>query len=366
MPLKFWLGGASSDKSRRLIKYILDEAEKNPQRQYLVVVPEQFGLSTQQELVKSSPRKGILNIDVLSFTRLAHRISDEVGSYASGITTLDDMGKSLLIGMLASKHKKDLKVFGDNLDKPGYTDRIKSVISEFMQYGITVEKAEELARKTGEAGRGLLAGKLSDIALIYGSFKEYTKDRYTTVEETLDAVSALVPHSDTVKNSVIVFDGFTGFTPVQNKLIGVLMEYALDIHVALLLEDCIQEKAENAQLKEHELFYLSKHTMNQLGRMADERHVVIEDPYKAHEHGISNTCYSKGEIAYTGTENRKKLNNTTERPAVRVFAGRNPSEEVKMVCGAISDLVAGKGYRYRDIAILTGDRKSTRLNSSHL
>ncbi|MBO4890184.1 MAG: helicase-exonuclease AddAB subunit AddB, partial [Lachnospiraceae bacterium] len=251
MPLRFWLGGAASDKSRRLIRYILDEAEKNPQRQYLVVVPEQFGLSTQQELVFNSPNKGILNIDVLSFSRLAHRISDEVGSFASDITTLDDMGKSLLIGMLAAKHKRDLKVFGDNLDKPGYTDRIKSVISEFMQYGITVEKAEELARKTNESGRGLLAGKLSDIALIYGLFKEYTKDRYTTVEETLDAVSLLVPHSDTVKNSVIVFDGFTGFTPVQNKLIGVLMEYALDIHVALLLEDCIQENGNNIQLKEH-------------------------------------------------------------------------------------------------------------------
>ena len=89
MPLKFWLGGAASDKSRRLIKYILDEAEKNPQRQYLVVVPEQFGLSTQQELVCNSPNKGILNIDVLSFTRLAHRIGDEVGSYASDLLFLN-------------------------------------------------------------------------------------------------------------------------------------------------------------------------------------------------------------------------------------------------------------------------------------
>ena len=33
-----------------------------------MVVPEQFGLSTQQELVSESPNKGILNIDVLSFT----------------------------------------------------------------------------------------------------------------------------------------------------------------------------------------------------------------------------------------------------------------------------------------------------------
>ena len=360
MPLKFWLGGAASDKSRRLIKYILEEAERNPQRQYLMVVPEQFGLSTQQELVSESPNKGILNIDVLSFTRLAHRIGDEVGSFSADITTLDEMGKSLLIGMLAEKHKKELSVFGDNLEKPGYTDRIKSVISEFMQYGISVDKAAALSETAKAAGRGLLSKKLADIAFIYERFREYTKDRYTTVEETLDAVSSLVPHSDTIKNSVIVFDGFTGFTPVQNKLIGVLMEYALDIHVALLLEDCIQENNKDLRLREHELFYLSKNTMNQLGRMADERHVIIADPYKADKTVISNTCNSKGQIVYTDPPKNPKLNNAHVQAAVHVLAGRDPLEEIRMIVTGVEDLVRDSGYRYRDIAILTGDMESYR------
>ncbi len=146
MSLKFWLGGAGSDKSRELAKYILKEADEHPDRQFLYVVPEQYSLSTQQELVFNSKNKGILNIDVLSFTRLAHRISDEVGSYFTDVTTLDDAGKSLLIGMLAERNRKELSVFADNLGKPGYTDRIKSVISEFMQYGIPVEKVLELSR----------------------------------------------------------------------------------------------------------------------------------------------------------------------------------------------------------------------------
>ena len=92
MALKFWLGGVASDKSRRLTEYILEEADKHPQRQFLVIVPEQFGLATQRELVLRSKNHGILNIDVLSFTRFAHRISDEVGSYGADITMLDEMG----------------------------------------------------------------------------------------------------------------------------------------------------------------------------------------------------------------------------------------------------------------------------------
>lgn len=355
MPLKFWLGGEASDKSRRMYRYILDEADAHPDRQYLIVVPEQFGLATQRELVLNSKNSGILNIDVLSFTRLAHRISDEVGSFAADVTTLDDMGKSLLIGMLAAKHKKDLPVFADNLEKPGYTDKIKSILSEFMQYGITVEKAEELAQKADEGGRGLLAGKLADIAFIYRQFKEYCRDRYTTVEETLDAVSSLVPHSETIKNSVIVFDGFTGFTPVQNKLIGVLMDHALDMHVALLFEDCIQENPGSPRLEEHELFYLSANTMNQLGRMADERHITIADPYKADKYVISNGCDLKGDIVYNKSGQNSKLNNTSAQAKIHLFAGRDPAEEINMVFSRIYDLVRDSGYRYRDIAILTGD-----------
>ena len=357
MALKFWLGGAESDKSSRLIEHILHEADEHPERQYLVIVPEQFGLATQRELVLGSKNHGILNIDVLSFTRFAHRISDEVGAIRPDVTMLDDVGKSLLIGMLANNHKKDLRVFGDKLDMPGCIDKLKSIISEFMQYGITPEKAREMSEAAGRAGRGVLSSKLGDVALLYKAFKDYIRDRYTTVEETLENVSALIPQSLTVANSEIMFDGFTGFTPVQNKLIGTLMEYAVSVHVALLLEDCIQEKQGKGSIQEHELFYLSKQTMSRLGKMADERHVVIEDPYKAQNININNTCNEKVENVYSNDKSNIELNNTPVRSgvAIRIFAGKDPDEEISMVFTRIMELIRNEGYRYKDIAIATGD-----------
>ncbi len=359
MTLKFWLGGADSDKSRELAKYILKEADEHPDIQYLYVVPEQYSLATQQELVFNSKNKGILNIDVLSFTRLAHRISDEVGSYYADVTTLDDPGKSLLIGMLAQQNRKNLTVFADNLEKPGYTDKIKSIISEFMQYGITVEKSFEMADCAKKAGYGLLASKLSDIAIIYKAFKDYIKDRYTTTEETLDVVSTIVPHSDTIKNSVIVFDGFTGFTPVQNKLISVLMDHAKGIHVALLLEtpqECIQEEKTTPTIREHELFYLSKRTMAQLGQLADEKRIVTEELYIRGKNGINNACNDINNDVYKDTEDNAKLNNTH----VHIFTGQDPDEEIQMVFSKIMELIRTKKYRYKDIAILTGEMESYR------
>ena len=356
MSIKFWLGGVGSDRSRRLIKYILDEAEAHPDRQYLYIVPEQFGLATQRELVMGSKNHGILNIDVLSFTRLAHRISDEVGSFENDVTMLDDMGKSLLIGMLAGNMRGDLKVYGDNLDKPGYIDRLKSMISEYMQYGITPEKAFEMADDASSAGRGQLAAKLHDLAVIYKAFKEHIKGEYTTVEETLDNVSRLIHKSATIANGVVIFDGFTGFTPVQNKLIGVLMEYALSVHVSLAMEDCIQNRDEKDRIQEHELFYLSKHTIDQLERMADERRVIIEDPFRADKYDIGNICNSISGIAYTKSPDNTKLNNTS----VQILAGHDPEEEIRLVHARIMDLIRTKNFRYKDIAILASDLEGYR------
>ncbi|MCR5590864.1 MAG: exodeoxyribonuclease V subunit gamma [Lachnospiraceae bacterium] len=353
MALKFWLGGAKSDRSHRLYKYILDEADLHPERQYLVVVPEQFGLATQRELVLGSKNCGILNIDVLSFSRLAHRIRDEVGAADSDATMLDDMGKSLIIGMLALKKQQDLTVLAKNIDKLGYIDKIKSVISEFMQYRISPEKAGEMADAAKTAGRGLLAEKLSDVTTLYSSFKDYIKDKYTTTEETLESVCRLIPKSQTVKCSEIVFDGFTGFNPVQNNLIGTLMEYAINVHISLVLDDCIQEYNNGTELKEHELFYLSKNTMNQLGRIADERRITILDSYKSQEFGINNT---QDKIVYTKGASRWKLNNTS----VHIMSGQNPEEEIRMVFTKIMDLVRNEAYHYRDVAVVTGDTEGYR------
>jgi len=318
MSLKFWLGGARSDKSIKMLEYVVEEAKKHPNMQYLVVAPDQFGLSAQRQLVMLSDNKGILNIDVLSFMRLAHRISDEVGYAKAGVTVLDDMGKSLLLQLLAEEHKKELSVFADNIDKLGYISKIKSIISEFMQYGIKPDKVEEMITLSEQRGKGILAGKLRDVGLLYREFISYIADKYTTTEETLDMVASLIHNSDTIKNSVIIFDGFTGFTPVQLKLISTLMDYSKGIHVSLLLDK-----------KQEDIFDMSMRTINQLEKMAVAKNINICDAY-----------WSTNDIP---------------EPELLMFSGQNPESELRIVADNINDLISQEGYRYRDIAIITGD-----------
>ena len=73
MSLRFYFGPSGSGKSHRIYEEIMQRAAQEPGRNFLIIVPDQFTMQTQKDLVGMHPRHGIMNIDVLSFERLAHR-----------------------------------------------------------------------------------------------------------------------------------------------------------------------------------------------------------------------------------------------------------------------------------------------------
>ena len=148
MSLRFVFGGSGAGKSTRIYTEILERAAKEPSRNFFIIVPDQFTM--QKELVThpANTRKGIINIDVLSFGRLSHRIFEEVGK--KELPVLDDTGKSLVLRKVAGKLKEELPYLGSNLDKQGYIHEIKSAISEFMQYGISTGELDKIIEASKE------------------------------------------------------------------------------------------------------------------------------------------------------------------------------------------------------------------------
>ena len=51
MSLRFVLGSSGSGKSMRIYSEILIRAKKEPERNFLIVVPDQFTMQTQKELI---------------------------------------------------------------------------------------------------------------------------------------------------------------------------------------------------------------------------------------------------------------------------------------------------------------------------
>lgn len=354
MGLRFYFGPSGAGKSTKLHEEIVKRALEEPKTDFLVIVPDQFTMQTQMDLVRAHPRKGIMNIDVLSFGRLSHRILEEVGG--DRYTVLDDTGKSLVLRRVAENIGEDMPVIGGNLNKIGYIHEVKSVVSEFMQYGIGVKELEELTEFAKK--RGALYYKLKDLGVLYKHFLQFIQEKYVTTEETLDLLCRLLPKSQIMKNSVVAFDGFTGFTPIQNRLIQKIMGLAKEVIVTAVMDG--EEKNPYSPSGEQQLFYLSKKTAADLIRLAEEEGVSRgRDIFIRGGDG-------KAELPrFSGNREMQHLEKYLFRYPIKPYEGENravhlteassPGEEVRQVCIKMRELIRKENYCYRDFAIVTGN-----------
>ena len=115
-----------------------------------------------------------------------------------------------------------------------------------------------------EKGNLLLFHKLGDIRLVLRKFNETIKGQYQAAEEVLDLFAKVAQQSGKIKDSHIYLDGFTGFTPIQYRLLTSMLKAAKDVNISLTLpEDKI-----DANVKEIDLFYLSNQTYFRLKECA--------------------------------------------------------------------------------------------------
>ena len=348
MSLRFYFGPSGSGKSHRIYEEIMQRAAQEPGRNFLIIVPDQFTMQTQKDLVMRSDRGGILNIDVLSFGRLSHRILEEVGT--KEMPVLDDTGKSLVLQKIAADLKEQLPAMGSLLHKQGYIHEVKSAISEFMQYGISTQDMDKLIASAEK--RGALAMKLRDLKTLYRGFQDYIRDHFITTEETLDVLRRSLVKSKILPDSVVVFDGFTGFTPIQNRLIQELMRVCEETIVAVT----IGEEEDPYQMDgEQKLFHLSKKTVADLVKLAAEAEVTRgEDVFvKGGPNRFAEApalCYLEQNLF------RYQYEPYTEKQhEIHMFEALSPREEVHQTALYIRKLIREEGLTYRDIAVVIGD-----------
>ncbi len=349
MSLTFVFGPSGAGKSYYLYNHIIEESIRHPKQNYIVLVPEQFTMQTQMDLVRLHPRKGILNIDVLSFGRLAYRVFEETG--AGNLPVLDDEGKNLILRKIAADCEGKLKVLSGNMKKLGYISEVKSVISEFTQYDIGAEDIKKVMETAGEDSR--LSAKLEDILLLYQEFNKALNEKYMTKEELLDVLSGVVSRSDMLKNSTVVLDGFTGFTPVQNRLLKELMMYCRDVMVTVTMD-----AREDPYTYRHpyQLFALGKHMVSSLIELAGEAKVEVKEPIRL-EDDPPYRFRGHPELAFLEHHLfRQKEAAYDKVPAdIRIRAAENPYEEALAVAEDIRALVRTEGMRYRDIGVIVTD-----------
>ena len=205
---------------------------------------------------------------------------------------------------------------------------------------------------TSAQKRGALAMKLKDLKTLYRGFQDYIRDHFITTEETLDVLRRSLSKSKILKGSVVVFDGFTGFTPIQNRLIQELMRVCAETIITVTIgvgEDPYKMDGEQ------KLFHLSKKTVADLEKLAAEAEVergedlfVKGGPNRFAKapalHYLEQNLFRYQYEPYAG-----------EQQEIHMFEALSPREEVHQTALYIRHLIREQGMSYRDIAVVIGD-----------
>lgn len=349
MSLQIIFGPSGSGKSNYVYNRILKQAEKAPDQTFFILVPEQFTMQTQRELVQRQKNHSIMNVDVVSFNRLAYRIFDELG--LSDLKILEETGKNLVLRKIAQEQQEKLELIKGSMKKTGYISEVKSVISELTQYRIEPGQLDLFVED--EKQPPLFRYKIKDIQTMYQGFLDFLKGRFITAEELLEVLAQEASRSRILKNSVLVLDGFTGFTPVQYYLLEELLKITDEILVTVTMD----ERENPYQCHGiQELFYMSKKTVEILGKITDRNHIVQQEPYwTLHD---NNTRFKNAPDLLWLEQN---LFRTSPKPYggkpenISLYSLLNPRQELHFIAREIRRLIREENYRYKEIAVVCGD-----------
>lgn len=345
MSLQFIIGSSGAGKSYFAYERVIRESMEHPERNYYIIVPEQFTMQTQKTLVEMHPGKGILNIDILSFERLAYRVFEETGG--DNRKVLEDTGKSMVLQKMVQQHRRELAYLGSQMNKPGYLDEVKSLVSEFMQYDIREENLAEMKEKAKD--QPLLEMKLKDVGILYQSFREFLKGHYMTGEEVMDVLLKQLPFSEKLKGAEFLFDGFTGFTPIQVNVLRELLVIADRISVTVTMDE--REDAFSPG-KPYQLFFMSKQMIRTLAGLTRD----LEDPVYLKPSGQSRFAQAPAlQFLEKNIFRYRKGVYAEEQQEIKIFTAPSPLEEMREAARRMSELVRTCGYRYGEIAVITGN-----------
>ena len=335
--IRYFVGRASSGKTRTIYKEINRFINSNSDGRIILIVPEQFTFETESELIENIDIDGIINVDVISFTRLMDWVFDEVGKL--DISTIDDIGKIMILRKIF-ENTNDLEVFDTIYKKSGFLDLFNKLIREFKRARIN---SEDLLKKFDEDI--LLTDKLKDIYKIYNKFEEITKGRYLDEEDKFEYFIDIIKNSYIVKNSYFYVDSFTGFTYQEIKIIEELMKYSRSVTMTFLIDENIID-SKNSDI---EAFMPSLKYFNIIRKIAIENNIVEKKKiFKSQILNAEINHIEKNLFKYPYSAYETEVEN------IVIDKYLDMETEVENVAIKIINLFKTNKYKWSDFAVILG------------
>ena len=297
----------------------------------ILMVPELISHDMERRLCEAAGDTASRYAEVLSFTRLAARVADSVGSAAE--ECLDNGGRVVAMASAARQLSSKLKAYAAVETRPEFLTGLIDGVDEFKRCCIT---ASDL-RRAAEEAEGSLAQKLEELSLLMEGYdalcsrgKRDPRDQMSWALEQLEEGSFGEEH-------VFYVDGFPDFTRQHLAVLEHLIRFSPNVTVSL-----------NCDMVDSPLLAFEKAgaTAAQLLSCARKAGVEVEIEY------IKETPSALTPV-------REKLFQGQILPGIareqlHTFRAETLWQECMGAAGQIRELVAG-GCRYRDITLVCTD-----------
>ena len=300
-----------------------------------IVVPEQSNLTCEKRFFEITGRKSLFNVEVLTLSRMAYRVSNEIGEVTSA---LSKVGKSMLIYDLLSKNKKNLNFLGKSERN---IEIVNNMFTEFKKHNISTEMLKNV---TLEDKYTTL--KLNDIQYLYEKYEERLTDALLDENDQLTKLGQQIKNSNLFENTAIYIDDFFGFTPQEFSIVEELLKKCAEMSVMITLDDIKTD-----QTKETDIFYFNRQFARKILEIAKKQNckvnfVPLNKIYRFKNEelaALEKNLYHSNEKFEKATEN------------IQLFLANNPYSEVENVAKNIYNLVKNCGYQYRELGIVTNE-----------
>ncbi len=300
-----------------------------------IIVPEQSNLTSEKKFFEVTGKKCMLNVEVLTLSRMAYRISNETGEDK---TPLSKVGKSMILYDLLNKNRKNLNFLGKSEKN---IDLVGNMLTELKKHNISLEMLKNV-----ELEDEYTKLKLKDIERLYEKYEERLADQLIDENDQLTKLSEQIKNSEMFENASIYIDEFFGFTPQEYVIFEELLKKCDEMTVSVTLD-----KIESTQKKENDIFYFNRLYAKKILEIAERQQYRINLIFLEKPHRFKNEellLLEKNLYA----ENQKYEKETRD---IQLFLANNPYSEIENVAKKIYQLVKEEGYKYREIGIVTNE-----------
>ena len=225
-----------------------------------IIVPEQSNLMSERKFFEITGKKAMLNVEVLTLSRMAYRVLNEVGGVKSNLSKI---GKSMIIYDLLSKNKKDLNFLGKSNKN---VDVVDKMFTELKKHKVSIDDLKNI-----DIPDKYTSLKLKDIELLYEKYEQKLAGQFIDENDSLTILGENIKFSTMFNDSSIYFDDFFGFTPQEYFIFEELIKKCKEVSITFCLD-----KIETSQTKENDIFYFNRKFAKKILEIADRQKCKIE------------------------------------------------------------------------------------------